>query len=116
MNIHSMIHFYGTSDLEKTSQFYVDLLGLSLVKDQGLCHIYSLNNVAMIGFCSHLRITKSERSPIITFVVDDVKAWHRSLFAKGLNPSPVNVNEKFKIEHFFFEDPNGYAVEIQRFL
>ncbi len=116
MNIQSMIHFYGTLNLDRTHQFYVDVLGLTLHKDQGLCHIYALNQSTMIGFCTHIAVAKEKRSPIITLVVDDVLVWHQHITSCGYKPDAVSINEKFRIEHFFLEDPNGYTVEIQRFL
>ena len=31
-------------------------------------------------------------------------------------PNPPKINSKFNIYHFFFKDPNGYTLEVQKFL
>ncbi|MBY9008807.1 MAG: VOC family protein [Candidatus Lokiarchaeota archaeon] len=51
---------------------------------------------------------------MVTKEVDEV--YHK-LVNKGLKiaESP-KLNKKFNIYHFFFKDPNGYTIEIQRFL
>jgi catechol 2,3-dioxygenase-like lactoylglutathione lyase family enzyme len=114
--IQSLIHFYGCKDLEVTHHFYSDLLGLSLYKDQIKCHIYSLSSTAMIGFCTHIVVVHQEKSPIITFVVDDVQYMHQLMQHANLQPKDIQINKFFKLEHFFMKDPNGYTIEIQRFL
>lgn len=114
--ITSLIHFYGCLDLQKTKEFYVDLCGLTLFKDQGKCHIYALSSTAMVGFCLHLDGTHQEKSPIITFVVEDVSMMHSKMVEAEKQPSEMRINEFFKLEHFFMKDPNGYTVEVQRFI
>lgn len=114
--ITSLIHFYGCSSLQKTKEFYVDLCGLTMFKDQGKCHIYALSSTAMIGFCMHLDAVHQEKSPLITFVVNDVKEVHATMQQANKQPGDIAINEYFKLEHFFVKDPSGYTVEIQRFL
>ncbi len=112
-----LIVFFGTKDLNATHQFYQDVLGLSLYKDQGLCRIYNVEGGGKLGFCEHIEIAKSERSPILTLVVEDVDAYYERLIIKSVKVAhPPRENPKFKIYHFFLEDPNGYTLEIQKFL
>ncbi|WP_353894033.1 VOC family protein [Proteinivorax hydrogeniformans] len=111
-----MVAFYGTDDLEKTHKFYHELLGLNLYKDQGLCKIYSVREGGKIGFCSHLEVLTKEKSPIITLLTDDVDKVYKSLINSGLDVPKPKVNPKFNIYHFFTKDPNGYSLEIQKFL
>jgi catechol 2,3-dioxygenase-like lactoylglutathione lyase family enzyme len=115
MKISSAIHFYGTRDLSVTYDFYVNKLGFSLTKDQGVCHIYQLTESSLIGFCEHIPIVCQDRSPIITLVVDDVWAVYHE-FKSWCDISEPVISAKFSIEHFFMKDPNGYTMEIQRFL
>lgn len=115
MKINQSIHFYGTNDLKKTKQFYMDVCHLSLSKDQIKCHIYTQEDRFYVGFCTHLEVTTANRSPIITFLVDDVQAWHKHM-ALFSEVSEVSVNDYYHIEHFFCKDPNGYTIEFQRFL
>jgi len=88
MQFKEYITFLGTNDLKKTSNFYQNILGLTLYKDQKMCLIFHINKQSKIGFCEH--IPKIAESP--------------------------KLNKKFNIYHFFFKDPNGYTIEIQRFL
>ncbi|HOB30190.1 MAG TPA: VOC family protein [Bacillota bacterium] len=113
----SLIAFYGTKDLEQTHKFYVDALGLNLYQDQGTCRIYQVTEGGLIGFCQHLDIAISGRSPIITLVTDHVDEMYEKLIQLGYKPNePPKVNQQFGIYHFFITDPNGYNVEIQKFL
>jgi catechol 2,3-dioxygenase-like lactoylglutathione lyase family enzyme len=115
MEVVSVIHFYGTQELSKCYDFYVNTLGFALYKDQGLCHIYQLTNSSFIGFCEHLPVVSQERSPIITLVVGDVwKVYH--LWSQWQTLEEPTISSKFNIEHFFAKDPNGYTLEVQRFM
>src|SRR6056297_1482632 len=112
-----MIAFFGTNDLKKTEHFYTKLLEFSLFKDQGKCQIYNIPGGGKIGFCSHIKVTADEKSPIITFVTEKVDQVYETLIHKGVKIShKPEKNPYFPIYHFFLEDPNGYTVEIQRFL
>ncbi len=113
-----IIPFFGTNDLEATSEFYEGLLGLSLFKDQGNCRIYQVRPGAHVGFCTHLEVVQGKRSPIITLLTESVdKVYHKIRTEKQY---PIEeeriVNAKYNIYHFFVKDPNGYLVEIQKFL
>jgi len=112
-----MITFLGTEDLKKTKKFYTEYLGFILFKDQGKCQIFQIPGGGMIGFCSHINVNSSNKSPIITFITSEVDKVYASLIKLGLEiPEKPRKNPYFPIYHFFLEDPNGYTVEIQKFL
>jgi len=112
-----LITFFGTRDLEATHYFYAGLLGLELWLDQGLCRIYRVRPGAYLGFCEHMPEVPPEQSPIVCLVTDDVDGRHADLVAAGVPvDGPPRVNPRFGIYHFFSRDPNGYRVEVQRFL
>ncbi len=112
-----LIIFLGTQDLESTDHFYRKTLGFELYKDQGVCRIYSVPGGGKVGFCTHIPVLKGERSPIITFVVDDVDGVHQRLMAAGVEGLHApQENPRYRIYHFFAQDPNGYTLEVQRFL
>lgn len=112
-----LIVFLGTRDIEKSHRFYNELLELELYKDQGLCRIYNVPGGGKIGFCSHIEVLNSPKSPIITLLTDDVDSIYKRLME---NDVPVfglpSKNERFDIYHFFARDPDGYTIEVQRFL
>lgn len=117
MKLNQFIFFLGTDDLTKTADYYLNVLNLTLYKDQGICQIYNISNDCKIGFCTHMSITRETKSPILTFVTEDVDKIYEELLNRGAKISqPPQKNLKFKIYHFFMEDPNGYTIEIQKFL
>jgi catechol 2,3-dioxygenase-like lactoylglutathione lyase family enzyme len=117
MEYDEFITFLGTNDLKKTSKFYQDILGLRLYKDQKICLIFSVNNSSKIGFCEHMPVVYRDKSPIITLVTEEVDEVYAKLSKNGLEISErPKLNKKFDIYHFFFNDPNGYTIEIQKFL
>jgi len=116
MDIQKQITFLPTTDLNVTSKFYENILGLKLILDQGDCRIYKTCSNAYLGFCEReFEIIKGKI--ILTLVVDDVENQYKVLsrnLSKGL--SDIVHNKKYNIIHFFVTDPNGYLVEIQKFL
>ncbi|MFX1495834.1 MAG: VOC family protein [Promethearchaeota archaeon] len=117
MKFDEFITFLGTENLNKTSEFYQNGLGLEIYKDQGLCKIFHVTKESKVGFCSHMSVVFEEKSPIITLVVKNVDETYQKLIQNGIEiPNLPKVNSKFNIYNFFFKDPNGYTVEIQKFL
>lgn len=111
------ICFFGAYDLDATHSFYSDSLGLELWKDQGVCRIYSVPGGGYLGFCEHMTVNASDKSPIITLLFEDVDQVYRKLCtAKCSIASKPQYNKRFGIYHFFTEGPNHYTVEIQKFL
>jgi catechol 2,3-dioxygenase-like lactoylglutathione lyase family enzyme len=54
---------------------------------------------------------------VLTFVVDDVRAWYDHLEQAGVTLlTQVKDVEEIDVRGFFLADPSGYVVEIQRFL
>ena len=117
MMFKEFITFLGTNDLKSTSDFYQNILGLTVYKDQDVCVIFNINAQSKIGFCTHIPVVHDEKSPIITLVTERVDEIYKNLTSLGLNiKEKPKMNHKFNIYHFFFEDPNGYTIEIQKFL
>ena len=117
MKSKEFIIFLGTEDLTKTADFYLNILNLTLYKDQGLCQIYNISEESKIGFCTHMPITHEVKSPILTFVSENVDEIYEKLLKKGIKiRDPPQINPKFNIYHFFMNDPNGYTIEVQKFL
>lgn len=116
LSLDAQITFLYTRDLDATAAFYEETMGFPLVLDQGGCRIYETAPHAYIGFC--------EREPppardgvIFTLVTDEVDRWHARLRDAGapIEKTPA-VNETYGIYHCFARDPNGYLIEVQRFL
>ncbi len=116
------ITFLYTADLAASARFYNDKLNLPLVVDQGSCQIYRVNAQAYIGLCESAEAPTwqeitGKRQIILTWVVADVRARYEELRERGVVfESKPRIHTDFGIEHCFLRDPNGYLLEIQRFL
>ena len=111
------VTFLYTPDLESTAHFYEETLGLSLVLDQGSCRIYRVAGEAFLGFCQRVEAPTEPQGIILTLVSDEVDAWYDYLQGQGVAfEKPPQRNETYNIYHCFLRDPNGYLIEIQRFL
>jgi catechol 2,3-dioxygenase-like lactoylglutathione lyase family enzyme len=120
-SIDQQITFLYTNDLTKSSDFYEHVLGLKLWLDQGTCRIYRVRDEAFVGICQtgegEAQEVTRQSNVIFTLVSEDVDGWYEYLKAQGVvfEKHPA-VNEKYRIYNFMFRDPNGYLIEIQRFL
>jgi hypothetical protein len=65
------------------------------------------------GYCR----APTEKSVLITLVVDDVRAWYDHLKSSGvrIEREPA-FQAKANVECFFFQGPGGYVFEAQKFL
>lgn len=109
------IGFYPTGDLTATHAFYVGLLGLTLARDQGKCHIYRAGS-GYLGFCHSDGAVTYDRRVILTLVTGAVDAVYERLQAAGVAcEHPPRLNEEFGIYHFYAAGPQGERVEVQRF-
>ena len=112
-----LVAFMHSQDLEATHHFYSELLQLPLYKDQGACRIYEVRPGSYVGFCVHFPEACRD-GIIITLLTDDVDAVYERLSAEpGVEVGdPPTENARFSIYHFFASDPDGYKIEVQRFL
>jgi catechol 2,3-dioxygenase-like lactoylglutathione lyase family enzyme len=117
--IEQQITFLYTADLAASARFYEDVLGLTLARDQRTCRIYHVSGDAYLGICQRddARPDPTRRDIIVTLVTPDVDDWYTTLQARGVTfEKPPEVNPAYQIYHCFLRDPNGYLIEIQRFL
>jgi uncharacterized glyoxalase superfamily protein PhnB len=95
-------------------------MGFELTVDQCWAKIYKVTGNAHIGLVDEKRgyHKASPTKPVmLTLLVSDVDAWYRGLTAKGIKTltEPCDVQE-LKIRMFLLQDPEGYVIEIQKFL
>jgi len=110
------ITFLHSQNIQATRQFYNEVLGLPVVRDQGSCLIFGVTESAFLGFCEHITPIKTGRRVILTLVTENVDEWYTALKDREINMiSEPKSNPQFQIYHFFLNDPDGYWVEIQRF-
>jgi len=119
--IDQQITFLYTRDLKTTAHFYEQIMELPLVLDQGTCLIFQLTENSFLGFCEQAgalgAVTEEPAGVIFTLVTEKVDLWHQLLSNKGVAfESLPRLNPQYNIYHCFFRDPNGYLIEIQKFL
>ena len=112
----SGITFLKTKDLSTTNEFYTQIMNFELVLDQGKCRIYKICPNCYLGFCLTDGETGSEEV-ILTFEIEDVDGFCAYLESKDteieLRP---RLNQYYNIYQMFIRDPNGYLLEVQRFM
>ncbi len=108
--------FLSVSNLEESTKFYGETLGLRLARDQGTCRIFHLSGTSYVGVCQGTP-PQGSNGLTLTMVSDDVDGWYERLqtYKVKIKHSP-KLNEKYQIYHFYLEDPDGYTIEIQRFV
>lgn len=113
----AQIMFLPVADLAASAAFYETVLLFPLVVDQGGVRIYRAAGGAFLGLCRSDAPPPADDRLIVTFVADDVDGWHTRLSAQGVaTDGPPRENPRYQIYHFFARDPDGYRIEIQRFL
>jgi catechol 2,3-dioxygenase-like lactoylglutathione lyase family enzyme len=117
MNCDYNTTFFYYEDIFSVSAFYEDVLGFELVLDQGLARIYRVGKNSYFGIVDgnrgHLK-HRPESAVLFTMVLDDVEGWHERLTRAGVD-GLTELRRGTYCDHFFFRDPCGYALEIQRF-
>ena len=110
------VTFLKVMDLEISTVFYRDKIGLQLVLDQGDCRIFAVTATAFLGICQRTDRGDPD-SVLVTLVTDDVDSTHRRLVTSGVvcEQSPQR-NDRYNVYHGFYRDPDGFLVEVQRFL
>lgn len=97
------------------------MLGLRLAFDQGSCAIFEVaGQRAFLGVCqahgpAEAMDPRRQGGVVLTLVSDAIEAWHAHLVAAGVMPEAPAHSARPGITHFFFRDPAGYLLEIQRF-
>jgi catechol 2,3-dioxygenase-like lactoylglutathione lyase family enzyme len=111
------IIFFYYPDIQGVAPFYENVLGFELVLDQGLARIYRVADNSYFGIVDGNRghLQHQEKSAVLlTVVSEDVEGWHAKLTEAGA-AGLTEIRRGNYCDHFFFEDPAGYAIEIQRF-
>jgi catechol 2,3-dioxygenase-like lactoylglutathione lyase family enzyme len=113
----SQIIFVPVADLARSTAFYEQALLLPPALDQGGIRIFRVVGGGFVGLCQSDRPVAPDDRLILTFVTERVDEWHTRLAAQGVpTDGPPRENERYHIYHFFARDPDGYRIEIQRFL
>lgn len=124
MAIENSVVFLPVSDIEKTTHFYRDIVGLPMVQEQsgGICRIFD-TGYGYWGFCQY-----PDGRPLLSGPVgaclslnchdeEDVDRQYERMISKGcvIDAKPCK-QKNFPVYAFFTKDPDNYKVEFQRIL
>ncbi|MCP4305044.1 MAG: VOC family protein [bacterium] len=114
--INQQVTFLLVEDLERSTRFYQEAFGLEIVLDQGDCRILRVTDTAFVGICER-EGPRDTDAVLVTFVTDDVDGYHRKLVTTGVPcEKDPQLNATYNVYHAFYRDPDGFLVEVQRFL
>ncbi|UCH56912.1 MAG: VOC family protein [Candidatus Bathyarchaeota archaeon] len=120
LEIEGLITFLYYGDLERAMRFYEDILRLEKTVDQGWAKIYRVADAAHVGLVDGERgyhRPSPEKPVMITILVSDVDSWYAHFVDRGVKTlGAPRDNPDLRIRAFLLEDPEGYVIEIQRFL
>jgi catechol 2,3-dioxygenase-like lactoylglutathione lyase family enzyme len=116
-DVDQMITFIHVADLLESKKFYEGIMGFPLRLDQGECRIVETSQGGgLLGYCARDQSSELGGSLIITLVTSSVDEWYEYLINCGIIiADPPGFDHKYKIYHFFFNDPDGFKLEIQEF-
>ena len=116
-DVKGQVMFLPTNNLPEIIDFYEGVLGLELVRDQKLCRIYKKGESSYLGFCERGYVIPPEFRVVITLLIDDVEGVYELLTTRNIaTESKPELSEQFNVYQFFVRDPNGYLLEIQKFI
>lgn len=109
------VTFLLVADLEISTRFYRDVLGLEVVLDQSDCRIVRVTDTAFIGICERPD-RPDPGSVLVTLVTDQVDEWHQQLLDAGIAcEKEPQLYPRYNVYHAFYRDPDGFLIEIQEF-
>lgn len=112
----AFIPFYPVHDLAATRDFYQRELGLELERDEARCLVFRAAG-GYLGFCLADGSLPDRNELTLSLVAPDVDAVYQHLRRLGVEiESPPRRNEHYRIYHFIARDPDGYRLEIRRFV
>jgi len=120
VGIDSQITFLYYDDLRQAQECYGQVMGFDLVEDQCWAKIYRVSGNSFVGIVAGekgFRRPQPYNAVLLTLVSSDVDAWYGRLQEAGVKLlTDVQDKQDIRIRCFFFEDPGGYALEVQQFL
>ena len=114
--IKSCITFLPVTDIKKTVEFYRDIIGLKVDKDEGNCVIFSCGE-GYWGFCSYNDGRKLPIGVCMSLNLEnneEVDSEYHRISKLGIEATKPVKHPNFPVYSFFMKDPDGYTVELQK--
>lgn len=104
-----------TAQFEKTVEFYTDIAGLKIRKDNNdapfkITFLSDSEGAASVEIIENKDAPKYTNSPSVGFHVENVEKYREELIAKGYTPTPI-ISPVPYVKFFYVEDPNGIKIQ-----
>ncbi len=112
MGVHRVVPDLSSRSLEAATEFYGDVLGLTVVMDHGW--IVTLADPEGSGAQISL-MTHDETAPVspdASIHVDDVDACHAAAVNRGAEIIHPLTDEPWGVRRFFVRDPDGHVINV----
>lgn len=107
-------------DVPAAQRFYAEVLGLTLVVDQGFAKVYQVSPTSFVGLVDEaqgLHRASETKAVTVSFVTEQIDEWYRYLQSKGVTiRDPIGNATRHPTRGFVALDPEGYFLEFERFL
>ncbi len=121
LGVQATVFWLYYDELEPIQRFYEELLGTSLIVDQGWAKVFPVSGTGFVGFVDGARGLHSatqEKSVTISFFTPDIEDWFERAQA---HPdfrlrTPEVTDESERVLVFVGYDPDGYFLEWDTFL
>ena len=112
MVVRRIVTDIGTTNIDETKRFYVDLLGLEIVMDQGWIATLSAHQKAPIQLSIMTEGGSGTPAPQMSIEVDDVDAIYSKAKAMDVEVSYDITDEPWGVRRFYVKDPAGQIINI----
>lgn len=117
----STITWLYYKDIIAMQEFFVNVLGLEFIVDQGWTKIYQVSKSGFIGLVDEKKGMHSftqEKAVNVSFIVDELEAWLeyvKKSKAFELRSDQLEIGPEMKYKAFVGYDPEGYYLEFDKF-
>lgn len=112
MKVKRIVANIAATDMEAARRFYLDVLGLDCLMDQGWIVTYGGEAKATTQISVMSEGGSGTPVPDISIEVDDVDAAHEAMIAAGVAAEYGPADEPWGVRRFYVRDPSGKLVNI----
>jgi len=112
MSVKRIVTNIAAADLDLATKFYVDLLGLTVVMDQGWIKTFASQNLATVQISIASQGGNDAPVPDISIEVDDIDSIYAKAAELGFEITHPLQEESWGVRRFFLRDPFGKLVNV----
>lgn len=104
-----------SNDIEKSSRFYSEFLGMELAMDMGwiLTFVSKENSTAQISIFRNEENKQLDHSAIfLSIEVSDIDTWYERARKQKIEIVYPLTDEAWGVRRFFIKDPNGVTINL----